>query len=588
MNRRWATLLLLGGAALAAFACRPGVPDAPEEPAGRAAQEPALFEDVTDRSGVRCTYRNGEEAGHLSILESAGGGVGVLDYDGDGLMDLFFTGGGGFAGPDKKQIVGAPCKLYRNLGGGRFQDVTARVGLGRLAGGAPWFYTHGVAVGDYDRDGRPDLLVTGWGRVALFRNVGGTRFEDVTAKAGLDKGITWATSAAWADLDGDGWPDLYVCQYVDWSWQKHPTCKPDGKTADVCTPGLFAGLAHKVYRNDGKGAFTDVSSACGLAAAGPASSKGLGVLAADLDGDGRPELYVTNDGVDKFLYLNQSKKGKVALLERGVACGAARDDRGGQNGSMGVDAGDPDGSGRPALWVTNYEGELHGLYRNLSGPGGLFFGFQTTAAGAAVLGQGFVGWGTAFIDFDLDGAEDLFVSHGHAVQHPEGAARRQRAVLLAGRGDGRFRDASGRLGPFGREEHLGRGAAFVDLDNDGRIDVVLNPLNEPATVLRNVAPAGRHWLGVQLARPGGADVVGARVVLEAGGRKQTRFAKGGGSYASSSDRRLVFGLGAADRVERLGVYWPDGTRQEWAGLAVDAYHVLTEGEKEARAYPAGR
>ncbi len=519
----------------------------------------------------------------MSILESLGSGVGVIDYDGDGLMDLFFPGGGVFNGPDKKEIVGKPCKLYRNLGGGKFKDVTAEVGLDKLVGGQPWFYTHGVAVADFDRDGRPDLLVTGWGRVALFRNVDGKHFEDVTAKAGLDKGITWGVSAAWADLDGDGYPDLYITQYVDWSWKNHPACNTAGKP-DVCNPNQFAGLTHLVYRNNGDGTFTDVSADCGLVAGGPLASKGLGVLAVDLDGDGKPEVYVCNDGSDKFLYLNRSTRGKIRFEERGLACGVARDDQGNQNGSMGVDAGDYDGSGKPALWVTNYEAELHGLYKHDARPGSLFFRFHTTAAGIAAIGQGYVGWGTGFIDFDLDGWEDLFVSNGHALHHArsEGVTRRQRPVLLLNQGNGKFLPAPKRIGVYGQVDHMGRGVGFVDLDNDGRVDVVISHINEPITVLRNISGAENRWLGVQLIGAGHADVVAAKVVLEAGGRKQTRFAKGGGSYASSSDRRLVFGLGKTEKIDRVTVTWPDGKQQEWTGLGCDHYHVLMQGQKLTR------
>ncbi len=587
MNARRVAFVLAAAAALAGWACSGGKgpprPDpADDAPAVAVSAGPAMFTDVTERSGIQFIYRNGEEANHLTILESVGGGVGVIDYDGDGLMDLFFPGGGVFAGPDKKEIVGKPCKLYRNLGGGKFKDVTAEVGLDKLAGGQPWFYTHGVAVADFDRDGRPDLLVTGWGRVALFRNVDGKHFEDVTAKAGLDKGITWGVSAAWADFDGDGFPDLYICQYVDWSWANNPPCNYDGKTPDICNPSNFSGLKHKLYRNNGNGTFTDVSDTCGLARAGPGASKGMGVLAIDLDGDGKPELYVCNDGTDKFLYLNRSTRGKIVLEDRALDCGVSRDEQGGINGSMGLDAGDYDGSGKPALWVTNFENELHALYRNTSRSGSLFFRFHSSGAGIALLGKKYVGWGTGFIDFDLDGWEDLFVSNGHAIRYPtgEGVTRRQKPILLLNTGKGKFLAATKRLGPYGEADHLGRGVAFVDLDNDGRVDVVISHMNEPVTVLQNISAPEHHWLGVQLAGAGHADVVGAKVVLEAGGRKQTRFAKGGGSFASSSDRRLVFGLGKTEKIDRLTVSWPDGKRQEWTGLAVDRYHVLRQGEKE--------
>ncbi len=568
---------------LAAAACRPSAPSHDGSKPSEAPPGPDWFEDITKASGLAHTYRNGEDAAsHLSILESLGGGVALIDYDGDGLLDVFLPGGGTFTGADKKTITGAPCKLYRNLGKGKFADVTEKAGLA-----GPWFYTHGAAVADYDRDGWPDLLVTGWGRIALFRNVPidpkdpskGRCFSDVSAKAGLDKGVTWATSAAWGDLDGDGHPDLYVCQYVDWSFANHPRCDYDGKTPDVCPPKSFSGLRHLVYRNNGDGTFTDQTAEAGLKAGGKGSSKGLGVLVIDLDGDGRPEVYVCNDTVDKFLYLNVSKPGRIRFEEKGRPSGAACDDKGGPNGSMGVDAGDPLREGKPALWVTNYENELHALYRNESSPGKLMFGFDTQRAGIAALGQAYVGWGTGLIDFDLDGWEDLFVSNGHAIRFPTGrATRRQRPVLMRN-AEGKFKQATGQLGEYGRGDHLGRGVGFGDLDNDGRVDLVVSHTNEPAAVLRNIAGTGRHWLGVELVGNGNACTVGARVVLEAGGVKQSRFGKGGGSYLSSGDRRMVFGLGDGTKIDRLTVHWPDGTSSEHKDLAVDQYNRITQGAK---------
>ena len=548
------------------------------EPSG-----PPLFEEVTRPAGVDFLYRNGEEVPHLAILESLGGGVAVIDYDGDGLLDLFLVGGGHYGGPDQKQILGHPCRLYRNLGDFKFADATAGAGVDRPAGGGPWFYTHAAAVGDYDRDSWPDLLVTGWGRVALFHNEpdgkGGRRFADVSAAAGLGSGITWATSAAWADLDGDGFSDLYVCQYVDWSFDNHPACNYDGKTPDVCPPKKFKGLQDKVYRNTGAGRFEDVTAAAGLRPGGESASKALGVVVVDVNSDGRPDVYVANDTVPNFLYLNRSTRGAVRLEEVGMVAGVALDGGGKPNGSMGVDAGDPEGTGKPALWVTNYENEFHALYRNHSTPDRTAFLFATESSGVGSIGQKFVGWGTGFADFDLDGREDLFVANGHAIRFPTGAPRAQRPVLFLNRG-GKFADVSRRAGGYFQHPHLGRGAVLADLDNDGRVDVAVSNLNEPAAVLRNVAPAGNHWFGIRLAGAAQADVVGARVRVEAGGRTQTRFAKGGGSYASSPDRRMVFGLGPADRVDKLTVMWPDGTRQEWAGLPADRYHAVVQGRKE--------
>ncbi|MBX9579079.1 MAG: CRTAC1 family protein, partial [Gemmataceae bacterium] len=560
---------------------------APPAPAEEPPAGPPLFEDVTPASGVSFSYRNGEETSpHLSILESLGGGLAVVDYDGDGLLDLFLVGGGHFGGPDKKTILGHPCKLYRNLGNFKFEDVTDKVGLGSLAGGAPWFYSHAAAVADYDRDGWPDLLVTGWGRVALFHNEpaqsGGRAFKDVSAAVGLDKGITWATSAAWADLDADGFPDLYVCQYVDWSFDNHPNCNYDGKTPDVCPPKKFKGLPHKVYRN-ANGVFVDVTDLAGLHKGGEGASKGLGVLALDVNGDGRPDIYVANDTVANFLYVNRSDKTQIKLAEVGMLSGTALDASASPNGSMGVDAGDPEETGKPAIWVTNYENELHALYRNMTpNPATPSFVYATQPTGIAAIGQKFVGWGTGFGDFDHDGWEDLFIANGHAIRFPTGTTRRQRPVLMQNKG-GKFTDVSKRGGGYFAEQHLSRGVVLADLDNDGRQDLAVAHMNEPVSILKNVAPAGNHWVGVGLAGKDHADVVGARVVVEAGGRAQTRFAKGGGSYASSPDRRHVFGLAAADKVAKLTVYWPDGTKQEWADVPADKYHVAVQGEKELQA-----
>ncbi len=554
---------------------------------------PALFEEVAAAGGVNFSYRNGEEVQppHLAILESLGGGLALIDYDGDGLCDLFLLGGGYFAGAENKEIRGHPCKLYKNLGNWKFADVTREVGLETLADGKPWFYTHGVAVADYDRDGWPDLLVTGWGRIALFRNVpdekgaagksadgkGGRRVEDVSAQAGLDQGIRWATSAAFADLDGDGFPDLYVCQYVDWSFDNHPKCTYDGKTPDVCPPKKFQGLQHKVYRNQTDGTFADVTEEAGLSKGGP-GSKGLGVIAVDVNLDGKPDVYVANDTVDNFLYINHSTPGRIRLVEQGMIAGVALDDNGNAQGSMGLDAGDFNGSGLPALWVTNYENELHALYLNKCKKDHCLFLFHTAAAGIAAIGQKYVGWGTGFLDVDHHGWEDLFIANGHAIRYPTGTTRRQLPVLLRNSG-GKFKNITPRGGPYFQQPHLARGVAFGDLDNDGKTDFVVSHMNEPVAILRNAAPKGNHWLGVELAGTKHADVIGARVILQAGGRTQTRFAKGGGSYCSASDRRHIFGLAAADRIDKLRVSWPNGDEQEWSDLAVDRYHVLRQGEK---------
>jgi hypothetical protein len=556
---------------------------------------PAWFEEITATSGVKWTYYNGEHTApkNLTILESLGGGIALLDYDGDGLLDIFIPGGGLFEGKgkEKRDIVGWPCKLYRNRGNNKFEDVTAKAGLDKLAGGKPWFYTHAGAVGDFNRDGWPDLLVTGWRQVALFKNVPvdpndpkkGRKFVDVTAGSGLDKGIDWGTSAAWADLDGDGWPDLYLCQYADWSWKKHPACTYDGKTPDVCPPKQFHGLKHKVFRNNKNGTFTDQSESAGLLPGGPDASKGLGVIIVDVNDDRKPDVYVANDTVDNFLYINESRPGQIRFKEVGLASGTARDDHGQANGSMGVGAGDYDRSGRPSIWVANYENELHALYKNECRPGLVFFNFQTQAAGIAAIGQIYVGWGTSFVDFDLDGWEDLFVANGHAIRFPKakGVTRKQKPVLLRNMGNGKFKAISKQVGSYGETEHLARGVGFGDLDNDGRVDMVINHTNEPVSILRNVAGKGHHWLGVRLVGKDHACTVGAKLQLKLGGETLTRFETSGGSYCSSNDPRHVFGLGTETKAGALTITWPDGKQQVFKDLAVDRYHRITQDKDRA-------
>jgi len=552
----------------------------------------SIFIDRTADTGIDFSYRNGQEAGHVAIMESLGGGASLIDYDGDGLLDIFVTGGGYYDGPDKKEVKGHPCKLYKNLGNWKFKDVTAEVGLDKF----DWFYTHGCAVADYDNDGWPDLLVTGWGRVALFHNEpdgkGGRHFADVTKKAGLNDAL-WSTSAAWADLDGDGFPDLYICHYVDWSFKKHPPChyKAD-KTPDVCPPKTFDALPHVLYHNNGDGTFTDVSKEAGiLEPHALKEGKALGIVIADFNGDGLPDIYLADDEMDNLLYLN---RGNMKFQEMGVLSGSAEDDNGQKNGSMGVDCADYDGSGRMSLFVTNYQNEVHGLYRNVAStpswpwefPSAQFV-YASRRAGIAAIGLNYVGFGTGFIDYDLDGAEDLFITNGHVIRHPIPPAELlQRPVLLHNLrkpGDKpfevRFDDISAEAGPFFQTKHMGRGAAFGDLDNDGHTDIVISNVNEPVVLLQNNLRNGNHWLGIELVGKPYRDAVGAKLVLEVGDQKLMRMVKGGGSYLSASDRRVLFGLGKSDKVGCLTVIWPSGQprTQTWENLTIDRYHKLIQG-----------
>jgi hypothetical protein len=541
---------------------------------------------MTSASGVDFTYHNGEEADHYTLLESLGGGVALLDYDGDGLLDLFFTGGGYFDGLEKKDIKGLPGRLYRNLGGWKFRDVTKEVGLD----GAP-FYSHGCAVADYDRDGWPDLLVTGYGRLALYHNEsdghGGRHFVEVTSSAGLNDTL-WCTSAAWADLDGDGYPDLYVCHYVDWSFATHRTCPGDNPATpvDVCPPRTFAGMPHLLYRNNGNGTFTDVSEEAGIRRHAGLDGMGLGVVVVDVNGDRKPDIYVANDTVDNFLYLNQSSPGKMRFQEAGLESGVARGGLGRPDGSMGVDAADYDGCGRPSLFVTTFEKELHGLYHNEVWNDQVYFRYATREAGIAALGPSYVGFGTGFLDLDRDGWEDLVIANGHVRRNPTRCPLRQLPVLLRNEGGKRFTEITNLGGPYFREPHRGRGLAIGDLDNDGRPHLVISHVNEPVVLLRHepegAAACGNRWLGIQLKGRDHRDIAGAKVVVETGGRKLTRFVRGGGSYLSSGDRRLLFGLGEASAVGPVTVVWPWGEEQHWSELAAGRYWMLIEGQSAAQ------
>jgi enediyne biosynthesis protein E4 len=568
---------------------------APEEEKG-----PPFFEDATLASGVDFTFRDGQDAGHYAILESLGGGVALIDYDGDGLIDLFVPGGGYFAGPDKHEIRGHPGKLYRNLGGWKFKDVTAEVMPGQAI-----FYTHGCAVADYDCDGWPDLLVTGWGRVALYHNepvdpndpAKGRRLVERAKAAGLEP-IIWSTSAAWVDLDGDGYPDLYVCQYADWSFANNPTCPGYSSTVprDVCPPRQFKGLPHLLFRNNRDGTFTEIGKSAGLRVAGVLDEKGkqvdmgkgMGVVAADFNGDGRPDLYVANDTVDNFLYFN---RGGFKLEEIGLMAGAARDDHGAANGSMGVTAGDYDGTGRASIFVTTYENEMHALYSNLGNDKELFV-HSTSASGISALGQKYVGFGTRFIDIDHHGLEDLVIVNGHVIRHPTSAPLQQQPVILRNVGKGRFQDMTPRGGPYFRTQHIGRGLAMGDLDNDGRLDLVVSHVNQPVVLLRNVADVqNRHWLGLDLAGTKARDLAGTTVTVEGGGKRWTRFIAGGGSYVSAHDPRVVIGLGSVDRIDRVVIHWSHGKTEQWDGkdVALDRYWKAREGADRLEQWvPANR
>ncbi len=518
------------------------------------------FVDQTSAAGIDFTYRNGAEAGHCAILESLGGGVAILDYDLDGREDLYFPGGGGF-GPEQ-QITGRAGALYRQTGPWRFRETTE---FAHTSAGL--YYTHGAARGDYDADGFPDMLLTGYGGVQLLRNLGDGTFGDATDAAGLADPL-WSSVAGWGDLNGDGDLDLFVVHYVNWSFANHPFCPgPQPGVRDVCPPREFQALPDRLFLSRGEGTFRDASVEVGVRGDG----KGLGLVLADLDLDGDLDVYVANDTVANHLYRNDGTAGwtDVSLLS-----GASVSDRGFPDGSMGVAVLDYDTDGLPDVWVVNYEREANALYRN---QGGLLFQHLSGPTGISAVGGMYVGWGTCGFDCDLDGDEDLFVSNGHVIHFPTAAPVRQRPLLFQNDGGTRFRNVAPQAGGYLAESHDGRGAACGDLDGDGRVDLAVSRNNQPVVVLANKIDSPGHWCSVQLIGTRSArDAVGAVVRVRTARGEQARQWSGGGSYASTNARPLHFGLGDADQLEELEVRWPSGARQVLRTLRANATWVVVE------------
>ena len=371
------------------------------------------FVDRTVGSEIAFEYRNGEEAGHFAILESLGGGLAAIDIDGDDRDDICIAGGGSF-GPEK-QILPRATGLFRSLGDWQWRDVSDVSGIGLNR-----YYSHGIARSDFDNDGFSDFAVTGYGGVDVYHNLGDGTFERLSDESGLVD-PHWSSSAAWADLNGDHCPDLYLAHYVDWSWDNHPFCDgPKPGDREVCPPRSYTGLTDSVFFNDGDATFHDATSEAGLTAEG----KGLGVVLCDLDVDGDNDIYVTNDTVPNFLYEND---GHGVMQDKSLESGSSLSDRGVPDGSMGVDVCDFNHDGLPEVWVVNYERESSALYQN---SGSMVFRHVSQRTGITAVGGLFVGWGTNCQDFDLDGDEDMFVSNGHVIRYPTNARLKQKPLLF--------------------------------------------------------------------------------------------------------------------------------------------------------------
>ena len=533
-----------------------------------AADVAVSLNDVSAASGLDLVNVSGGPAKDY-IVDANGNGAALFDYDNDGDLDALLVNG---STREALARGGDPMvALYRNDGTGRFADVTAASGFARTGWGM------GACAADVDNDGFTDVYVTAFGPDVLYRNSGTGTFADVTKRAGLGD-TRWSTSCAFNDYDHDGFVDLYVANYVKFDGKAIPgratTASCRFMATDVfCGPNRLPGEADVLYRNNGDGTFTDVTARAGIADPG---YYGFGVVFADLTADGWPDIYVANDSVPNLFFRNT---GKGTFVEDGLLAGVAVSGDGRPQAGMGVDAGDYNGDGLPDLVVTNFSHDYNTLYEN--GPAGAFTD-RSYAAGIAATAGPYLGWGVKLVDLDNDGRLDLFIANGHVYPDVDGrglgTSYRQRKQVFLNEGR-RFRDATMAIGGGLLLEKSSRGAAFGDVDNDGDVDVLVVNMNERPTLLRNDTPRGNHWLTLRLVGgPSNRDGLGARVTVDAGGRKQVFEARSDGSYLSHSDTRVHAGLGAASRATRVEIKWPSGRTDVATNVAADRFYVAREGK----------
>ncbi len=519
----------------------------------RASEAGIRFRDVAEQAGVTAMTRN-DAQGHKYQVETMLGGVAVLDFDGDGWMDVYMVNGASLPSLEKT----GPAywnSLYRNNGDGTFKDATQSAGVQGEG------YSMGAAVGDYDNDGWEDLYVCGVNKNILYRNNGDGTFTDVTDKAGVtghdrEGKKLWSVAAAWLDYDNDGFLDLLVSNYCEWSPGADLVCGGISSEARTyCHPDSYRGQPPQLYHNRGDGTFTDVSLEAGV---GGIVGKGMGLAAADFDGDGYQDVFIANDNARNFLFHNR-RNGK--FQEVGIPLGVAFNGDGRYISGMGVDFRDFDGDGLPDIVMTGLKRETFELFSNVDGK---YFEDASAASNMLSLSRRWSGWSCGLADFDNDGSRDFFTANGGLDVDDQQPNR-----IFRNTGDGRFADVSDQAGEDLHTPRLHRGAAFADFDNDGRLDVVVTALNDRPALLMNESSAG-HWLKLKLeGRQSNRSALGARIVCRSGGYSQVAWVANSVGYASASDLRVHFGLGGEKRVKEIEILWPSGVIQRMRDVAAD-------------------
>jgi hypothetical protein len=537
---------------------------------------PVIFIDATHTAGLdKFHHRSGSPEKHV-ILETPGSGVALLDYDNDGWLDIYLVNGSTEAAFRGKEAAPKAMLLHNNHDG-TFTDVTEKAGVGNERWG------FGVAVGDYDNDGWPDIYVSNYGKNRLYHNNHDGTFSDVAEKAGVALG-TWSTGASWGDYDHDGYLDLFVPGYVKFDMNNQPIPGKNGLPKGfcqfrgvevMCGPRGLNGEPDHLFHNNGDGTFTDVSVKAGVA--DQHGYYGFSSVFVDVDDDGWLDLAVANDSVPKYLYRN---KHDGTFEDISYMSGFALNDEGREQAAMGIAVGDYNRDGKVDFYITNFSDDYNTLYRN-EGDGN----FQDVSAHAELANPTipFLGWGTAFLDFDNDGLLDLFVANGHVYPGVDnmdwGTSYAQRPLLFRNLNGDKFQEVPAAPGSGLAVVIRARGAAFGDLFNDGHIDVVLNNMDSTPTLLRNVVKNDNHWITFRLIGGGKSpkDAIGAKLFLTAGARQRGDVFSGG-SYASSSDQRLHFGLGSATKVDKVEIHWPSGTKEEIAVPQIDRIYTVVEGK----------